>query len=295
MTLLLSRVPMKSLAYEISELLADVVSKKKLHVTLEVAEDLPSIEADELKIREVLYNLLSNAVKFTSEGGDVGMRAKKADSEIEIVIWDTGIGIAPENMDKIFEGFFRVDTPYSRLTEGTGLGLPLSRKLVELHGGTLSVESRGPRQRHLGPRHLAHDTEGAGMRLRVLVVDDDSNNLMLEHDLLERADFEVLEAENAADAITIARREKPDVIAMDLRLPDMRGSEAARILRQGKETRDIPIVFVTASVMPEGREELKGIANTGFIGKPIDTRRFAEQIRHFCARDGEEGERPRDT
>jgi two-component system cell cycle sensor histidine kinase PleC len=143
MTLLLSSIPMKSLAYEISQLLADMVNKKKLHVTLEVAEDVPSIEADELKIREVLYNLLSNAVKFTPEGGDIGMRVKRADSEIEIVIWDTGIGIAPENMDKVFEGFFRVDTPYSRLTEGTGLGLPLSRKLVELHGGSLSVESRG--------------------------------------------------------------------------------------------------------------------------------------------------------
>jgi two-component system CheB/CheR fusion protein len=71
------------------------------------------------------------------------MRAKKADSEIEVVVWDTGVGIATENMEKIFEGFFRVDTPYSRVTEGTGLGLPLSRKLVELHGGKLSVESGG--------------------------------------------------------------------------------------------------------------------------------------------------------
>jgi two-component system CheB/CheR fusion protein len=73
------------------------------------------------------------------------MRAstRKADSEIEVVVRDTGIGIAPENMEKIFEGFFRVDTPYSRVTEGTGLGLPLSKKLVELHGGKLSVESEG--------------------------------------------------------------------------------------------------------------------------------------------------------
>ena len=132
MTLLLSSVPMKSLAYEISQLLADMVSKKKLRVTLDIDEGLPSIEADELKIREVLYNLLSNAVKFTPEGGEIGMRVKRAGSEIETVIWDTGIGIAPENMDKLFEGFFRVDTPYSRLTEGTGLGLPLSKKLVEL-------------------------------------------------------------------------------------------------------------------------------------------------------------------
>ena len=71
------------------------------------------------------------------------MRAKKVNSEIEVVVWDTGVGIAAENMGKIFEGFFRVDTPYSRVTEGTGLGLPLSKKLVELHGGKFSVESKG--------------------------------------------------------------------------------------------------------------------------------------------------------
>jgi two-component system CheB/CheR fusion protein len=143
MTLALSSLPMKRLLNEISLLVADMVSKKKLQLLLEIAEDLPNIEADELNVKQIIYNLLSNAVKFTPEGGKIGMRAKKADSEIEIVIWDRGVGIAPENMEKIFEGFFRVDTPYSRVTEGTGLGLPLSKKLVELHGGKLSVESAG--------------------------------------------------------------------------------------------------------------------------------------------------------
>ena len=143
MMLTLSSLPMKSLLNEISLLIADMASKKKLHMVLEIAEDLPDIEADELKVKEVMYNLLSNAVKFTPEGGKIGMRAKKVDSGIEIVVWDTGVGIAPENMGKIFEGFFRVDTPYARVTEGTGLGLPLSKKLIELHGGKLSVESEG--------------------------------------------------------------------------------------------------------------------------------------------------------
>jgi two-component system CheB/CheR fusion protein len=141
MKLALSSIPLKSLLNEISLLVADLAGKKKLQMLLEIAEDLPDIEADELKVKEIIYNLLSNAVKFTPEGGQIGMRAKKADSEIEIVVWDTGVGIASENMGKIFEGFFRVDTPYSRVTEGTGLGLPLSRKLVELHGGKLSIES----------------------------------------------------------------------------------------------------------------------------------------------------------
>jgi two-component system cell cycle sensor histidine kinase PleC len=120
-----------------------MVSKKKIEMLIEIAENLPNIEADELKVKEILYNLLSNAVKFTPEGGQIGMQANKKDSEIVIVVWDTGVGIAPENMEKIFEGFFRVDTPYSRVTEGTGLGLPLSKKLVELHGGKFSVESAG--------------------------------------------------------------------------------------------------------------------------------------------------------
>lgn len=143
MKLSLANLPMKSLLSEISLLVADLVSKKKLEMHLEIAEDLPSIEADELRIREIIYNLLSNAVKFTPEGGRIGLQAERGDGEIIVVVWDSGVGIAPENIVKIFEGFFRVDTPYSRVTEGTGLGLPLSKKLVELHGGRLWVESDG--------------------------------------------------------------------------------------------------------------------------------------------------------
>jgi two-component system CheB/CheR fusion protein len=110
---------------------------------IEVADGLPDIEADELKVTEIIYNLLSNAIKFTPEGGKIGMSAKQAGEDVEILVWDNGIGIAAENMGKIFEGFFRVDTPYSRVTEGTGLGLPFSKKLVELHGGKFHVASEG--------------------------------------------------------------------------------------------------------------------------------------------------------
>jgi len=115
----------------------------------------------------------------------------------------------------------------------------------------------------------------------VLVIDDNLNNLMLEGDLLEVAGFRVLSAENAADGIATAIRELPDVIIMDVRLPDMRGSAAAKVLRGTPATKDIPIVFVTASVMPGGREEIRGVANSGFIGKPIDTRCFAKEIGAF--------------
>ena len=143
MKLSLSNVPIGSVLNEIALLITDLAGKKNIQIQLEIDEQLPVIEADELKIKEVIYNLLSNAVKFTPDGGRIGMRSRKMDSMVEIEVWDSGVGIAHENMDKLFEGFFRVDTPYSRLTEGTGLGLPLSKKLVELHGGIFRIESEG--------------------------------------------------------------------------------------------------------------------------------------------------------
>jgi CheY-like chemotaxis protein len=122
------------------------------------------------------------------------------------------------------------------------------------------------------------------MKKKAVVVDDNENNRTLEKDLLEVAGFEVFEAENAADGIAIIRRENPDVVIMDLRLPDMRGSDAVRILRQHKETFDIPVVFVTASVMVQGLEEINTIPHTKFIGKPINTRTFAKEINQFIQR-----------
>ena len=116
------------------------------------------------------------------------------------------------------------------------------------------------------------------MNKKVLVVDDNDENRMLEKDLLDIAGFEVFEADNVADAIALAIKEKPDIIIMDVRLPDMRGTEAAGILRKNKETSTIPIVFVTASVMADGLEEVRKIPNSGFIGKPINTRTFVKEI-----------------
>jgi two-component system cell cycle response regulator DivK len=119
------------------------------------------------------------------------------------------------------------------------------------------------------------------MKRTALVVDDNPNNLTLEKDLLEVAGFTVIVAENATDGIALARSEIPDVIVMDVRLPDMRGSDAARILRKEITTRAIPIIFVTASVMAAGKSELNNITNSGFIGKPINTRTFAKEISGF--------------
>jgi CheY-like chemotaxis protein len=116
---------------------------------------------------------------------------------------------------------------------------------------------------------------------KALVIDDNENNLLLEKDLLEVAGFEVLVAENATRGIELARSEQPDIIIMDMRLPDMRGSEAAKILLLDPGTSGIPVVFVTASVLAEGIEEIKTIPNAVFIGKPINTRTFAKEVAQF--------------
>jgi CheY-like chemotaxis protein len=116
---------------------------------------------------------------------------------------------------------------------------------------------------------------------KALVVDDNNNNLTLEKDLLEVAGFQVFIAEDASSGINIALKENPDIILMDVRLPDMRGSEAAVLIRQNPLTNHIPIIFVTASVMAENKEEIKSITNSGFIGKPINTRTFAKEILNF--------------
>lgn len=119
------------------------------------------------------------------------------------------------------------------------------------------------------------------MNKRALVVDDNENNLLLEKDLLMSFGFDVFEADTAEKGIDIAMKEQLDIIVMDVRLPDMRGPDAAKVLRQQYKTKHIPIIFVTASVMQDERAELCFIDNSGFISKPINTRTFAKEIAAF--------------
>lgn len=116
---------------------------KKIKLVKEIPEDVDEIRADQRKIKQILCNLLSNAIKFTPVEGKVGIRAKKIDAGIEVAVWDTGVGISPENLEKVFGAFERLGDVYTQETEGTGLGLTISRKMVELHGGKIWIESEG--------------------------------------------------------------------------------------------------------------------------------------------------------
>lgn len=122
------------------------------------------------------------------------------------------------------------------------------------------------------------------MKKRILIIEDNEKNRMLEKDLLEIEGFEVIEAKDATEGIVLARKERPDGVVMDVRLPDMRGTQAAVKLRQDPETSGIPIIFVTASVIGEGMEEIKAFPDTMFLTKPIDTRTFAGKIRQYLSK-----------
>ncbi|HSW59353.1 MAG TPA: PAS domain S-box protein [bacterium] len=141
---------LESTSFSLSQLLEESLVliretsfKHKFHISLEITDEIDEITADERKIKQVIYNLLSNAVKCTPDGGKICIKAKKNNDQIEISVSDTGIGIAKENLDKIFKRFSQIENVYTKKSKGTGLGLALSKSLVELHGGNIWVESEG--------------------------------------------------------------------------------------------------------------------------------------------------------
>ncbi|MCM2328611.1 MAG: HAMP domain-containing histidine kinase, partial [Lysobacter sp.] len=122
-------------------LVKERAQRHRIHLALDVQPGVGMFVADERKLKQILLNLLSNAVKFTPEGGTVSVRAARPDGMLEIAVSDTGVGIAPSDQEAIFEEFRQVGSDYTRKAEGTGLGLALTRRFVELHGGTIRVES----------------------------------------------------------------------------------------------------------------------------------------------------------
>jgi signal transduction histidine kinase len=124
-------------------LIKEKAVKHNIFLSTEIGDDVGPIKADERKIKQIVFNLLSNASKFTPDGGKIGIRAKRAGEMMEVSIWDTGVGINKKDQGKLFEEFQQIENPYTNKVEGTGLGLALVKKFVQLHGGEIRVESEG--------------------------------------------------------------------------------------------------------------------------------------------------------
>jgi signal transduction histidine kinase len=218
------------------------------------ADEMPELVTDETKVAQILRNLISNALKFT-EKGEVIVRARY-DVESTLVTFsvrDTGIGIAPEDQSLIFEEFSQVDTRLQKKTKGTGLGLPLSRSLADLIGGTIRVESvldQGSVFTLAIPAVLAGATAAPSVALsrkRVLVIDDDDTfRYILRQIIANESRYEVLEASNGGDGLRLAKDEQPDVIVLDLQMPHVDGFTVLQELNADRRTSIIPVVVSTS-------------------------------------------------
>jgi len=253
------------------------------------------VSGDPERLQQIVWNLVSNAVKFTSRGGLVQVRVERVNSHVEVVVSDNGVGIPTEFLPHIFERFRQADASTTRQHGGLGLGLAITRHLVELHGGSVHASSGGSgtgatfrvklpvmivhpealQERREHPRSARGEFEISVPNLRgvrVVAVDDDGDALLLVRDILEAAGASVMTVDTAAAAIDLLERSTSDVLLADLGMPQMDGFELIAHLRRSSNTalRDIPAAALTAYARSEDRAKA---LRTGFqmhLAKPID-------------------------
>ncbi len=261
--------------------------QKKLAFVFETLSPLPAfVSGDERQLRQVLLNLLANAVKFTEHGGvsfKVGAVENNGATRLRFQVEDTGIGIPPERLEEIFLPFQQVSELRHRV-EGAGLGLAISRKLVELMHGALHVRSvmgQGstfwfelPLPETQAANRSAFTTEQNvvgyfGEKKKLLVVDDKKENRGLMCKLLAPLGFEMFEAANGAEAVSLLARATCDLVLMDLVMPVMDGFEATRRIRALSIATRIPIIALSASVFEHNRQESLSAGCDDFIAKPV--------------------------
>jgi CheY-like chemotaxis protein len=238
---------------------------------LEVDPRIEVIEADERKVKQVVFNLLSNAVKFTPDGGRIELAARLSEDgdEVLISIRDTGIGIAAEDRERIFEEFRQAGRAVVQTQEGTGLGLALTRKFVELHGGRIWVES----------------AVGAGNGLAagplVLLVEDDARAADLLTLYLDGAGYRVAVARDGEEGLDLARRLLPDGITLDIGLPKLDGWELLSRLKADPAVAEIPVVIVS---MVDERGKGLALGAAEYLVKPVRRDELLATLRRFTPR-----------
>ncbi|MCF6148834.1 MAG: response regulator [Candidatus Kuenenia sp.] len=259
-------------------------NKKKIKVNIVVDKKILVIIADRRKCKQIMFNLLSNACKYTPEGGQVEIKAyKKADSEIRVEVTDTGIGIEEKDIDKIFSEFYQAEQVRDEQLGGTGIGLALTRRLVELHGGNIGVKSSPGKgssfwftlpQKNIYRKEVVLDKEEKAESMvptanRILVVDDNEVSLTLLVDILKIHNHKIMVARNGKEALEIATKEKPELILMDIMMPVMDGIEATKRLRTVEDIANIPIIALTASTGDEAVRKQIEAGCDAHLAKPI--------------------------
>ncbi|QJE00468.1 PAS domain S-box protein [Massilia forsythiae] len=281
-----------SLIDELTSTLSANAHAKGLQLDVHYDPALPTaLRGDELRLRQVLTNLLDNAVKFTAEGS-VTLSAGLQDGQLHFAVRDTGIGIAPERLQAIFEPFTQADASMTRRFGGTGLGTTICKQLVELMKGSIHAESvpgQGTTFHVLLPLVPArHAPQQARVRtaavlppLRVLAADDVAQNLELLQLLLTRRGHTVTVAGDGAQVVELAGRGDFDLVLMDFHMPLIDGLSATRLIRAqaaGAGRPRVPVIAMTASVLDEHRRASVDAGMDGFASKPVDWYQLSHEI-----------------
>jgi diguanylate cyclase (GGDEF)-like protein/PAS domain S-box-containing protein len=282
---------------DVLNIMSPLAESKFIKVDVRKDESADVITADRVKIKQILYNLLSNAIKFTPEGGGVGVRVEHEDMskscnvwldpECELIkfsIWDEGVGISPDDKDRIFDEFEQVDTTLSREVGGAGLGLALSKKLVELHGGTISAESKlgegstfsftipisSPVETAKPEEHEAITLNFPWMKEEaplILVVEDDSATSELLTIHLTQNGYKVAHAFNGEEAVSKAKNLRPFAITLDVMLPRKDGWEVLQELKSDPQTSEIPVIIHS---IVDNKDLAFALGATDYLLKPLD-------------------------
>ncbi|MGZ5440758.1 MAG: ATP-binding response regulator [Thermoanaerobaculia bacterium] len=261
-------------------------------IIIDVPRDLPQIETDLAKFKQILFNLLSNAVKFSPPGQAIFVRAWIDDGALSVSVRDEGIGIAPEHHELIFEEFRQVDGTARREFGGTGLGLALVRRFAELQGGQATVDSR------LGAGSTFTFTLPVRSRAaivtrppdaavppaaRVLVVEDDANAYDLIASALGSAGYLAIRARHGDEALRLAKDSRPAAVTLDLVLPGMDGWEVLKRLKNDDATRQLPVVILS---MVDNRDLGMALGADDYFVKPVDRARLLHRLKEITARRG---------
>jgi PAS domain S-box-containing protein len=260
-------------------------ASRDIAIDARVPEGLPPISADRDRALQILTNLLSNAIKFSDAGQRVELTALLGNDAITFAVRDHGRGIAPEDHQRIFEKFHQIDSSLTRNVGGTGLGLAICKALVEEHGGNIWIESTlGHGAAFSFSMPLASNsspvvaTRNDPNQPVVLVADDSEAARGLLREMLESAGYQVAEAAGGAAAVQLARFLQPKLLTLDVMMPDLDGFDVIQVLRNDPLTRDLPVLFISATVEHERGLALGG---SGFMTKPFTAEQLLAEVRRL--------------
>ena len=270
-------------------LIQETASKKKIALTTELSPQVSVVEGDEQRLRQALLNLLSNAVKFTPEQGRVALKVElmNQNADVAFSVLDTGIGIAPENFPNLFEPFTQVDSKLNRQQGGTGLGLSLVKRIAQLHGGDVTVESTVGKgscftltipYRGTSP---SLETESSQGLPKLLIVSNQSAHLMTISSYLEATGYSLITADEIQSAISSSLEHQPQIIIIDVEMPETEGWKAIRQLRAQPDFQATPIIALTPAANAGEEKKCLEVGANQYLRKPIRLRELVRLLQEM--------------